>query len=174
MTSQGIRLRLVEGDLTALDVEAVVNPANSYGQMGGGVAGALRKKGGPQIEAEAVKQAPIPIGKAVLTTGGALPCRYVIHAPTMVRPAEGCNVSRVKKATVAALECADEKKLKKIAFPGMGTGVGGLDPVHAAKAMVEVTRSFQPRHLEEVTFVAFGEDLKNAFEEALQTSARHA
>lgn len=160
----------MEGDLTALVVEAVVNPANSLGQMGGGVAGALRRKGGAQIENEAMKQAPIPMGQAVLTSGGSLPCRYVIHAPTMVRPAESCDVSRVKKATLAALQCADEKGLRQIAFPGMGTGVGGLDAGKAAQAMVETARTFQPKYLQEVLFVAFDKRLKEAFKKALEPS----
>ena len=168
-----LRLRLVEGDLTELPVDAIVNPANSYGVMGGGVAGAIRKKGGVEIEKEAVKRAPIPIGKAVATRAGTLPCRFVIHAPTMNRPAEATNIEHVKKATQAALECADEAGLKQLAFPGMGTGVGRVDPEAAAHAMVEAARLFRPKSLQEVLFVAFGEELKQAFKKALQ-AAVHA
>lgn len=155
-------------------MDAIVNPANSYGVMGGGVAGVIRKKGGEEIEKEAVRKAPIPIGKAVATTAGALPCKSVIHAPTMTRPAEVTSVAHVKKATRAALECADKAGLKQVAFPGMGTGVGRVDPDAAAQAMVEVARSFRPKNVEEVIFVAWGEDLKQAFQKALQTGSMHA
>lgn len=162
-----LSLRLIEGDLTELGVDAVVNPANSYGVMGGGVAGAIRKKGGSGIEREAVKKAPIAIGKAVATTAGSLPCKFVIHAPTMIRPAGTTTIEHVKRATRAALECADKAGLKQVAFPGMGTGVGRIEPGVAAQAMVEVARSFQPQSVQEVFFVAFGQELKEAFQKAL-------
>jgi len=162
-----LELRLVEGDLTELKVDAIVNPANSWGEMGGGVAGVIRKKGGRAIEKEAVSQAPIPIGRAVSTTAGSLPCRFVIHAPTMNQPAELTTVENVRKASQAALECADQMALKQIAFPGMGTGVGRVNPNDAARAMVETARSFQARNLQEVIFVSFGDELKQAFERAL-------
>lgn len=162
-----LRLGLAEGDLTELRVDAIVNPANSLGVMGGGVAGAIRKKGGAGIEKEAVKKAPIPIGKALLTKAGKLPCKFVIHAPTMNRPAEATNIKAVKKATQAALECADAARLKEIAFPGMGTGVGRVDPEAATRTMVETAQAFQPRNLQKVIFVALGEELKQAFRKAL-------
>ena len=171
---KSLHLRLVEGDLTEFRGDAIVNPANSYGVMGGGVAGAIRKKGGAEIEKEAVRKAPIPIGKAVATTAGRLPCKLVIHAPTMTQPAEAASLAHVKNATRAALECADTQGLKQLAFPGMGTGTGRMDPEAASQAMVEIARSFQPKSLQEVIFVAFGEELKQAFSKALQTSAPHA
>jgi len=169
-----LSLRLIEGDLTELAVDAIVNPANSYGVMGGGVAGVIRKKGGSEIEKEAVAQAPIAIGKAVVTQAGALPCKLVIHAPTMTRPAEATSAEQVKKATRAALECADEQGLKQVAFPGMGTGVGRVNPDTAAQAMVEVARSFQPKSVQEVIFVAYGQKLKEAFQKALRAASSHA
>lgn len=169
-----LQLQLVEGDLTELGVDAIVNPANSYGVMGGGVAGAIRKKGGVEIENEAVKQAPILIGEAIATGAGALPCRVVIHAPTMTHPAEVTSVENIKKATRAALECADQAGLKQIAFPGMGTGVGRVEPEAAARAMAEEAWAFKPEHLEEVLFVSLGEELKQAFRKALRTIALHA
>lgn len=164
----------MEGDLTELAVDAIVNPANSYGQMGGGVAGAILKKGGEEIEREAVSKSPIAIGEAVATRAGRLKCRYVIHAPTMVRPAEVTDVERVQKATRAALECADREGLKRVAFPGMGTGVGRVPPEAAAQAMVDVARSFRARNLQEVIFVSFGEELKQAFEKALHSKSLNA
>ena len=169
-----LQLRLVEGDLTELKVDAIVNPANSFGVMGGGVAGAIRKKGGVEIENEAVRKAPIPIGEAFATGAGMLACRVVIHAPTMTRPSEETTVENVKKATLAALECADDAGLKQIAFPGMGTGVGRVEPIDAAQAMVAVVESFTPKHLQEVIFVSFGEELKQAFQKVLRTSPLYA
>jgi len=174
VSGKHLRLRLVEGDLAQLAVDAIVNPANSHGVMGGGVAGAIRKKGGSGIEKEAMKNAPIAIGKAVATTAGSLPCRFVIHAPTMEQPAEVTSIERARKATRAALECADRAHLKQIAFPGMGTGVGRVDPQVAAKVMVEEARRFKPQSLEEVIFVAWDKNLHRAFEKALQTDFLHA
>lgn len=163
-----LQLRLVEGDITEFKVDAIVNPANSYGMMGGGVAGAIRRKGGAQIEKEAVSKAPIPIGQAVLTQAGSLMAKHIIHAPTMTEPAEITNLKKVKQATQAALECADRAGLKSIAFPGMGTGVGRADPQEAAQAMVVIAQSFRPKVLEEVVFVSWDKELKWAFERALK------
>ena len=115
-----------KGDLTQISCDAIVNPANSYGYMGGGVAGAIKRVGGTEIEKEAISKAPIDVGKAVATTAGTLPCRYVIHAPTMRRPAMKIEVENVKLATKAALETGIKLKLRTIGIPGMGTGVGRL------------------------------------------------
>src|SRR5260370_32717250 len=92
-----------QGDITKVKADAVVNPATSLGEMGGGVAGALRRVGGAEIEKEAMAQAPIPVGEAVQTAAGQLPFRYVIHAPTMEKPAEPTTVDKIRKATLAAL-----------------------------------------------------------------------
>ena len=94
-----MKITVLQGDLTKLKVDAIVNPANSFGEMGGGVAGVIRRIGGEEIEREAVRQAPIPIGKAVVTTAGSLPCKKVIHAPTMVNPSERTDTASVRKAT---------------------------------------------------------------------------
>ncbi len=102
-----MELRLIRGDITQVDAEGVVNPANSLGEMGGGVAGLLRRKGGEVIEAEAMAQAPIPVGSAVATGAGRLPFLRVIHAPTMERPAVSTTADKVGMATRAALKCGD-------------------------------------------------------------------
>ena len=91
-----------KGDITELKVDAIVNPANSSGYMGGGVAGVIKRIGGFEIEKEAVSKAPIPVGDAVVTTAGKLPCKYVIHAPTMKQPAMRIGVENVRLATRAA------------------------------------------------------------------------
>lgn len=131
-----------QGNLTSYKVDAIVNPANSVGTMGGGVAYAIKKAGGDVIEDEAVSTGPTPVGRAVLTSAGTLPSKHVIHAPTMDKPAEQITTTNVVKATRAALERATENNLESIAFPGMGTGVGCVPLDDAAKAMVETIKDY--------------------------------
>jgi len=163
------RVEVVKGDITELQVDAVVNPSNSYGVMGGGVALAIKRKGGEEIEREAVARAPIPVGCAVVTTAGRLPAGAVIHASTMKEPAQRCSVEDVRRATRAALECALEHGFRSVAFPGMGTGVGGVPKQEAAEAMVEVVQAHLQRWSlpERVVLVAFDEELLEAFKRAL-------
>ena len=134
-----------KGDITQIDCDAVVNPANSFGYMGGGVAGALKRIGGSEIEKEAVSKAPIEVGTAVATTAGTLPCSYVIHAPTMKRPAMRIGVENVKRATRAALKCAENLQIKSVAIPGMGTGVGGVSYQDAARAIISIAKEFETK-----------------------------
>lgn len=136
------------GDLTKIICDAIVNPANSYGYMGGGVAGAIKRNGGSEIENEAISKAPIDVGKAVATTSGGLPCKYVIHAPTMKEPAMRIGVENVKLATKAALNLAHELNLKNVAIPGMGTGVGQVPVEDAAKAIVSIAKEYENKFKE--------------------------
>ena len=158
------------GDITQIRADAIVNPANSRLVMGGGVAGAIKRAGGPTIEEEAIQRAPVAVGEAVATTAGKLGAKYVIHAPTMARPAMNTNVTNVEKSTTAALNLARELRLTSIAIPGMGTGVGGVPVREAAQTMIEVIR----RHLSERTslkrifLISIDEELTSAFESALQ------
>ena len=132
-----------QGDLTEVSCDALVNPANSLGYMGGGVAGAVKRRGGKEIEKEALSKAPIKIGSAVATTGGSLPCRYVIHAPTMEQPAMSIPVENVRRATKAALDLAVSMNLASLGLPGMGTGVGGVSSDAAARAMMDVIKHYE-------------------------------
>jgi len=150
-----------KGDLTLQEVDAIVNPANSYGWMGGGVAYAIKKAGGRVIEEEAVGKAPIPVGSAVESTAGKLSCRYVIHAPTMTEPAERIGAGNVRKATLAALRRASELNLKSVAFPGMGCGVGGLTKSEAAGNMVKSILEFSPEFT--VYLIGFDDELTEEF-----------
>jgi len=161
-----MKIKIIKGDITNLSVDAIVNAANSYGYMGGGVAGAIKRIGGTEIEQEAASQAPIPVGFAVITTAGKLKCRFVVHAPTMEQPASLVDAGNVEEATRAALECADEKGLKVIAFPGMGTGVGGVPKDKAARAMVSEIKKFKSKSLQEVILVGYDNEMVKAFEEA--------
>lgn len=169
---KGTKIAVIQGDITKLEVDAIVNPANSHLLMGGGVAGAILRAGGNQIQEEAFRKAPVPIGRAVATTAGKLKAKYVIHAPTMMRPAMATSSENVKSATRAALECAKQTGINTLAFPGMGTGVGGLNPQEAAEAMVEEIRSHIEKGsttIKQITLVGFGADLTQAFEKKLQT-----
>ena len=134
------------------------------------MAGAIKRAGGPEIEKEALRRAPIPVGEATATTAGRLRARYVIHAPTMPRPAMGTSVTNVEKATEAALRAAKELGLLSVAIPGMGTGVGGVPVQEAAETMILAIR----RHLSEGTtlkhifLVSIDNTLSRAFESLLR------
>jgi len=164
-----LTIEVLKGDITEVDADAIVNPANSSLIMGGGVAGAIKRKGGNIIEEEAHKHAPCPIGKAVITTAGQLKAKYVIHAPTMERPAMRTTFTKVVKAIIAALRKADENNISVIAFPGMGTGVGGLSPNDGARAFREAIKSFllekRPKALKKILLVAYDDELFNAFKQ---------
>lgn len=151
-----------KGDLTQTVCDAVVNPANSFGYMGGGVAGVIKRVGGIEIEAEAISKAPIPVGSAVFTDAGRLPCKYVIHAPTMKHPAMRIPKENVRLATKAALEIAVELGLKSISIPGMGTGVGRVPVNDAAKEIVEVAKCYEDK-IEKITLVDRNEKMVQAF-----------
>ena len=155
-----------KGDITKIVCDAIVNPANSYGFMGGGVAGVIKRVGGTEIENEAVSKAPIPVGNAVLTTAGSLPCKYVIHAPTMEQPAMRINVDNVKVATKAALQYAFENNIKTLAIPGMGTGVGGVSLEDAAREMIKIGKNYGDK-FKKIIFVGYSDELANAFNKYL-------
>ncbi len=153
-------LLVKKGDITEEECDAIVNPANSLGIIGGGVALAIKKKGGEVIEKEAMEKAPIKVGEAIATKAGKLKCKYVIHSPTMEKPAQKIPVENVRIATRAALELAKKLNLKSIAFPGMGTGVGGVSYEDAAKVMVEECRKFKDL---EIRLIAFDSALYKIF-----------
>ncbi len=133
------RVRIAQGDITGFAGDAIVNAANNWLKLGAGVAGAIRKKGGPEIQAECDHIGPIRVGEAAITTGGKLPARYVIHAAVMGD--EPASYESVRRATRAALRLAAERGLKTVAFPLLGTGVGGLDKERVARIMLEEIRA---------------------------------
>ncbi len=163
-----VRVLIKEGDITEEDVDAIVNPANSLMVMGGGVAGAIKRKGGDVIEREALRHAPVPVGEAVATTAGRLKARYVIHAPTMERPAMRTTAEKVRRATEAALLLAARMGLKSVALPAMGAGVGGVPVRDSVKAILSALRDNLDRlsGLQEVRLVAWGRDAYREFVEA--------
>ena len=162
---RGRTLVVVEGDITRLKVDAIVNPANSLMIMGGGVAGAIKRAGGSEIEEEAMKKAPVPVGEAVATSAGRLPSKAVIHAPTMERPAMRIELENAEKATLAALRVASQLGYESIAFPAMGAGVGGLPVYDAFRSMARLVRDYGDARPRVVVFVAWGLD---SYREALR------
>lgn len=166
MTAQaGPTLRVVRGDITELAVDAIVNAANNQFVMGAGVAGAIKRRGGRVIEAEAVRQGPQPVGSAVVTSAGSLPARYVIHAAVMGMDFQ-TDAEKIRAATRAALERAGELHVRTIAFPALGTGVGRFPFDHCARIMVDAVRQHAPACLSEVWFVVMHDDAVRAFQEA--------
>ncbi len=157
----------LQGSLLDVEAQAIVNAANSHGLMGGGVAGIIRRAAGSQVEDEAREQAPIPVGQAVLTSGGRTRFEGIIHAPTMPEPAMRIPVENVKLATRAALQLADAQGFVSLAIPGMGTGVGRVAPEDAAQGMVEEIRQFQPRSLLSVILVDIDPVMVRAWQAAL-------
>ena len=163
-----MQIHLAKSDITTMAVDAVVNPAKSLGIMGGGVAAALSRKGGPAIQKEAMSLAPIAVGAAVVTNAGKLFAKRVIHAPTMEQPGMKVGVENVRRATRAALLAAARNDLDVIAIPGMGTGLGGVDPADAARAMVDELRAHrQPKPLT-VYLVDIDDEILMCLEEALR------
>jgi len=166
-----IELEVLKGDITKLEgIDAIVNPANSQMIMGGGVAGAIKRAGGRIIEDEARRYAPVPVGKAVATTAGRLNMKYVIHAPTMEYPAMRTTPEKVRAAVSAALSMCRKLGIKSIAFPGMGTGVGGVDPKVAAEVMIDAILKHvsEGTTLEKVVLVAYDDKLYQAFKEVIE------
>jgi O-acetyl-ADP-ribose deacetylase (regulator of RNase III) len=156
-----------KGDITNEKCDAIVNPANSYGFMSGGVALAIKNAGGKIIEEEAIRKAPIPLGCATATTAGGLRARYVIHAPTMKNPAERIDAGNVAYAVRAALLCAEKLGIESIAFPGMGTGVGGVKKDDATRVMIEEIINFfnegKRVNLKKIILIGFDDELYNEF-----------
>jgi len=163
-----MRVEVLRGSLLDAPVEAIVNPANSRGYMGGGVAGVIKRFGGEEIEREALGKAPVPVGEAILTTAGRLSFRGVIHAPTMEEPAMRSSEEKVRKAVRAALRVAEENRFRSVAFPGMGTGVGKVPKPVAARAMVEEIRRFGAIHLERVLLIDLDEEMVKEWEKLLE------
>lgn len=151
-----------KGDITKISCDAIVNPANSYGYMGGGVAGAIKRIGGIEIEKEAIFKAPIKVGRAVKTTSGTLPCRFVIHAPTMSQPAMRIKIENVKLATKAAFQLASDLNLKTIAIPGMGTGVGGVSFKDAAKEITSIAKQYDDK-FDRIILIDRNDEMIDAF-----------
>lgn len=160
------------GDITTLEVDAIVNAANSQLWMGAGVAGAIKRAGGKGIEEEAVRLGPIPVGESVVTSGGMLKARYVIHSAAM-GPDLMTNADLIRQATRTALLRARERNLTSIALPALGTGVGAFPLVEAARIMAQAVRDhcLKGTSLRKVIFAVLGQAACEEFSEALKKAA---
>ncbi len=162
-------LALVDGDITEQTTEAIVNPANSGLILGGGVAGAIRRKGGPKIQEECDKISGTPVGTAVITTGGNLKAKHVIHAvgPQM---GEGDEDRKLRDATLNSLKVADQNKLKSIAFPAISTGIFGYPIDRCAQIMLATTIDYLrgKTGLVKVVFCLWGEEAYRTFGKTLK------
>jgi O-acetyl-ADP-ribose deacetylase (regulator of RNase III) len=161
-----IELELVDGDIVALAVDAVANAANDHLWMGAGVAGALKRAGGDEIEREAVAKGPIRVGDAVATGAGRLQARWVIHGAVMGQDLR-TSAELVEQATRSVLRVAEELGAESLALPAFGTGVGGFPLDECARLMVGEVRAHEPRTLRRVVFAVFGEEARRAFASAL-------
>jgi O-acetyl-ADP-ribose deacetylase len=161
-----VKLEVVEGDIAALEVDAIANAANDALWMGAGVAGALKRAGGEQIEREAMAQGPIPVGEAIATTGGRLQARWVIHGAVMGQDLRTSG-ELVERTTRSVLDVAEELGAHSLAVPAFGTGVGGFPLEDCARVMVTTVREHEPRTLDHVVFAVFGDEAREAFERAL-------
>ena len=158
------------GDITDWEVDAIVNAANSTLAMGAGVAGAIKRKGGVIIEEEAMRQGPVEVGEAVLTTGGNLAATHVIHAAVM-GPDLQTDAEKITATTRAVLALAAKRRITSLALPALGTGVGHVPPVASAEAMLNAVISHLKAGgtpLKRVTFVLYQDDAYKAFTDTLK------
>jgi O-acetyl-ADP-ribose deacetylase (regulator of RNase III) len=146
-------IRAATGDITTYAGSAIVNAANNHLILGAGVAGAIARRGGPAIQAECDRHGPIAVGDAAITGAGDLPCRFVIHAAAMGD--EPVSERSIRDATLASLRLAAAHAIGDLAFPVLGTGVGGFPFRRAVAIMVEAIRGAPPGGPGEVVLYGF-------------------
>ena len=161
-------IELIQGDITSSETVAIVNPANSSLQLGGGVAGAIRKRGGPQIQEECDKIGWVPVGQAVMTSAGNLKTRYVIHA-VGPRMGEGNEDIKLKNATINSLKLADQNHIRSISFPAISTGIFGYPKDRCANIMLSTTIEYLKGDslIERVIFYLYDHDTYEIFHQIL-------
>ncbi|MFL5884604.1 MAG: macro domain-containing protein [Thermoleophilaceae bacterium] len=159
-------LEVLQADVTKLDVDAIANAANTQLKHGGGVAGAISRAGGPAVQAESDEKAPIGLGEAVETSGGDMPCRWVIHAATMELGGP-TSADIIRRATESTLAKAEELGCRSLALVAFGTGVGGFPLHNAARIMVGAAKEHSGSSLERIVFAVHGEEAERAFRDAV-------
>ena len=163
-----MELEVRQGDIAAVEADAIANAANNHLWMGAGVAGALKRAGGEEIEREAMAQGPVEPGTAVTTTAGRLRARHVIHGAVMGQDLR-TSAELVRRTTRACLALADELGCTSLALPAFGTGVGGFPLDECASLMVEEARSHEGAALRRVIFAVFGGEAYDAFSSAVSS-----
>jgi O-acetyl-ADP-ribose deacetylase len=161
-------VEVLETDITTLEVDAIANAANTMLRHGGGVAGAISRAGGPEVQAESDRRAPIGLGAAVQTTAGAMPSRWFIHAATMELGGP-TSADIIRRATAATLWKAEELNARSLALVAFGTGVGGFPVAEAAEIEADEVRSHleSGSRLDRVVFAVRGAEAREAFERAV-------
>jgi O-acetyl-ADP-ribose deacetylase len=161
-------IEVQQADITKLEVDGIANAANTALQHGGGVAGAISRAGGPEVQRESDERAPIGLGEAVATTAGQMPSKWVIHAATMELGGP-TSAQIIRRATANTLRLADELGAKSLGLVAFGTGVGGFSIDEAAQIEVEEVQKHlaEGSGLEHVVFAVVGEQALLAFEEAV-------
>ncbi len=167
------RIIIQRGDLTEMDTDAIVNAANNDLQLGGGVAGAIRRKGGDAIQRECNEIGSIPVGSAAITGGGNLKSSYVVHAASM-QLGGATSAKDLRSSTAIALKIAADKKLKTIAFPAVGTGIAGFPLRECAEIMIEEAAKHLAGEtsLEKIYFVLFDDEARKIFERVARATLR--
>ena len=161
-----IEVEVLQADVTKLELDAITNAANTQLRHGGGVAAAIARAGGPEVQRESTEKAPIGLGDAVETTAGDMPARYVIHAATMELGGP-TSAEIIARAATATLRKADELGCRTLGLVAFGTGVGGFPLDEAARLMVDAVRQHQAKSLEKVVFAVHGDAAERAFREAV-------
>ena len=163
-----VKIEVYHGDITQLELDALVNAANNRLWMGGGVAGALKRVGGKEIEDEAVKKGPIPVGEVVVTGAGKLKARYIIHAAVMGQDLK-TDAEKIRQATRNSLLRGDELDIKSLVFPALGTGVGGFPLDECARIMISEVRQYSAGEtgLNRVVFALFDQPACQVFRQEL-------
>jgi O-acetyl-ADP-ribose deacetylase len=163
-----IEIEVAQADVTKLDVDAITNAANTRLRHGGGVAAAISRAGGPEVQRESDEKAPIGLGDAAVTTAGDMPARHVIHAATMELGGP-TSAEIIERATRSTLSTADDLGCRSLALVAFGTGVGGFPLDDAARLMVGAVRAHVPRTLTRVIFAVHGDDAERAFRAAVES-----
>lgn len=166
-----IDIHIETGDITTYHVDAIVNAANNELILGGGVAGAIARAGGPSIQEECERNGPIEVGQAAITAAGRLPAKYIIHQASM-RIGEAATADSIARSTEAALRLAEAFGVRTMAFPAVGTGIGGFDLRRCAEIMLETVRRHETAgsSLTDVYFVLFDADSHAAFAEVAEAA----
>lgn len=159
-----LMIEIIQGDVTESDSEAIVNAANNDLKLGAGVAGAIRRKGGPSIQEECDRIGPIKVGEAAITGGGNLKARFVIHAASMGF-SHPTTAESLRSSTLASLRLCVENKIESVAFPALGTGVSGFPLEECASIMIKAVKKHlqQNLHPKRVQFVLWDNDSYNIF-----------
>ena len=161
-------IKVVEGDITEMGVDVIVNAANNELKMNAGVAGAISQKGGPSIQQQCDQIGPIPIGEAAITGAGKLKARFVIHAASMALGGKTTE-ENLRRSVKNSLKRADEHSLNTVAFPAIGAGIAGFPMNRCARIMIEEVKSHldSDTSVRDITFVLFGREAFETFKKAL-------